>query len=362
MTAGYEWGNQGTGGAMRTSADPVQYVLDRSMIQTPGSVYNYGDGAPFLLGAIISKATGMSTLEFATEYLFDPLNITDIRWERNGEQYFTASGLHLLPRDMAKIGYLFLNNGRWGEEQIISPEWITESTQTHVSGPGFMAGDPFEVDGYGYLWWTFPDCGIYYASGMYEQRIYVCPELDLVVVFTSSNYGAEVTPRLLFQYILPACEEYTASRYSKYGVSFSYPIGMKLVEASSPYGGEVVSEESGFVQAYFKHPSQSVSMMWYPGSEEMGIEEEMNKLFSMIESDTTVIDRGSTDIKEFGGRTVLYLSANVTENGYTTSGLIGGWFNRDTQRIVLTYYIADPSFFTQREIKTTFINHLESFR
>lgn len=361
MTPGYQWTN-GDGGAMRASADPVQYVLDKPMIQTPGAMYNYGDGAPFLLGAILSKATGMSTLEFATEHLFDPLNITDVYWENNGDQYFAASGLHLRPRDMAKIGYLFLNDGKSGDEQIISQDWVRESTQTHLSGSGFMAGDEFYVDGYGYLWWTYPESGVYYASGLYEQRIYVCPELDLVIVFTSHNNGGEVTPRLLFQYILPACEEYTPIRYSKYGVSFSYPRGMKLVEAPSPLVGGEISEESGFVQAYFSHPYQSISMMWYPMRGEMELDAEMNRLFALIESEKTIIKRGLADSIYVDGNNVLYLSANVTENGHETSGMIGCWLSEDTERVILSYYITDPSVFTKKEIKSTFIDQLVSIR
>ena len=362
MTAGYEWGNDGTGTGMRTSADPVQYVLDKTMVQTPGTVYNYGDGAPFLLGAIIHEATGMTVLEFAKEYLFDPLNITDVYWEANGNQYFAASGLWMCPRDMAKIGQLFLNQGKWGEKQIISRDWVRESTKIQVSGQGFMAGDDFFVDGYGYLWWIYPESGVFYASGMYEQRIYVCPELEIVAVFTAHNNGAEVTPRLLFQYILPACEEYTPTIYDNYNVRFEYPRGMNLVEAPSPLGEDNVSEDSGFVQAYFTYPVQSFSVMWYSRSEDLRLEAEMNRLFSMIESETTVVQRGLADSLEVDGRTVIYLSANVTENGYTTSGMIGGLFEEDTERVVLTYYIVDPEFFSKQEIKNTFLNHITSMR
>ena len=362
MTAGYQWGNDGTGTGMRTSADPVQYVLDKPMVQTPGSVYNYGDGAPFLLGAILSEATGMSVLEFATEYLFVPLNITDVFWESNGEQYFAASGLHLRPRDMAKIGQLFLNDGKWGNEQIISQDWVRASTQIRVSGSGFIAGEQFFVEGYGYLWWIYPDSGVYYASGMYEQRIYVCPGLELVVVFTLHNNDAEVTPRLLFQYVLPACEEYSPTSYSKYGVSFSYPRGMKVVEAPSPFGGEVVSEKSGFIQAYFAYPYQSISVMWYHTNSELKLGSEMDRLFSMIKSETTIIERGSTKSIEVNGRTILCSSANVTENNHKTSGMICCWFFNNTEKVIITYYVADPNFFSQKEIENSFFNHIDSFQ
>jgi CubicO group peptidase (beta-lactamase class C family) len=362
MTGGYEWGNDGTGSGMRNSADPVQYVLDKPMVQDPGNVYNYGDGSPFLLGAIIYEVTGMTVLEFAEKYLFTPLNITDVSWESSGDQYFAASGLWMRPRDMAKIGQLFLNYGKWGEKQVISQDWITESTETHVSGQGFMAGANFDVDGYGYLWWTYPESGVYYASGMYEQRIYVCPELDLVAVFTSHNDGAEVTPRLLFHYILPACNDYTHNSFSKYGLSFSYPRGMKVIEAPSPFGGEVVSEESGFVQAYFSYGYESISVMWYPKSNDMDLDSEIEGLFSLFKSEKNLIERGSIELLENAGQDIHYMSANVTENGYTTSGMIGCWYSEGTDRVVFTYIIADPLSYTQEEIRNMFFDHISTFQ
>jgi hypothetical protein len=325
-------------------------------------VYDYGDGAPFLLGAIISEATGMSTLDFATEYLFDPLNITDVYWEHSGDNYFTASGLHLRPRDMAKIGYLYLNEGKWGEEQIISKSWIEESTQSHVSGSGYMAGEDFYVEGYGYLWWVLPESGVYYAAGMYEQRIYICPELDLVTVFTSYNDGVEVTPRLLFKYILPACKEYTPITYSKNDISFSYPRGMRLIEGPSPFVGEPISENSGFVQVSYNYPYESISVTWYPATEETALDAEIDRLFSIIESENTVIEKSPPDSKDVNERKIVYLSGNVTENGYKTSGMIGCWSDLKEDRIILTYYIADPIFITQEEIRTNFFNHIISIQ
>jgi CubicO group peptidase (beta-lactamase class C family) len=360
MTPGYQWDKSFHGSGMRASVNPVQYVLDSPMVHNPGAVYNYGDGAPFLLGAILSKATGLSTLEFATKYLFEPLNITEIYWENNGDEYFTASGLHLLPRDMAKIGCLFLNEGKWGNEQIISPEWIEESTQTHFSGPGFMAGEDYYIDGYGYLWWINPDSGVYYASGMFEQRIYICPELELVVVFTAHNVGNDVTPRLLFKYILPSCIEYTPNRYDKYGVSFSYPRGMNVGEAPSPFAEGDISEDSGFVQVSYSYPYESFSVMWYAKNEGTDQTTEIERLFSMIESDTNVIERGAVYSMEVNGRSILYMSANVTEDGYQTSGMIGCWFSYNDEKTILSYYIADPNDFTQKEIKNNFLDYINS--
>ena len=78
---------------------------------------------------------------------------------------------------MAKFGYLYLNNGTWNGEQIISTGWIIKSTQTYNLFE--------EYRGYGYQWWTFPQLNVYYTKGYHGQSIYVAPEKDLVVVFTA---------------------------------------------------------------------------------------------------------------------------------------------------------------------------------
>jgi hypothetical protein len=221
-----------------------------------------------------------------------------------------------------------------------------------------MAGDDFYVDGYGYLWWIIPESGVYYAAGMYEQRIYICPELDLIAVFTSHNDGVDVTPRLLFKYILPACEEYTPIKYSKHGISFSYPRGMRLFEGPSPFGGETVSEKSGFVQLSYDHPYESISVIWYPITLETALDAEINRLFKIIESETTIIEKGPFDFKEVNEHEIVYLSANVTENGYKTSGIIACWISDKSERVFMSYYIADPSFLAQEEIRNHFFDHI----
>jgi len=358
MTPGHQWA-KGDGSGMRYSVDPVQYVLDKPMVYPPGTMYNYGDGAPFLLSAALTEATGMTTLEFAQEYLFDPLNITNVYWEGKDGQYFAASGLHLTPRDMGKLGYLFLNNGKWGEKQVVPAKWVDVSTKSHISGPGFMAERDFYVEGYGYLWWVLPESGVYYAAGMHEQRIYVCPELDLVAVFTSNNNGNDVTPGLLHKYILPACEEYVEESYVKNGISFSYPTGMSLVEAPAP-GTETLSDASGFLQLRSGYPLETISVMWHPPEGNIDLEREIANLFSMVENEVTTIERVQYQDSEINGHNMVYMYANVTENGYTTSGAIGCWYCDESGRVIMYYYITDPEVFPQKEISEEFFKHLKT--
>jgi CubicO group peptidase (beta-lactamase class C family) len=98
--------------AMERSQDWQQFILDRPMAEAPGSVFNYNSGNAHLLSAIITKVTGRSALDYATEKLFGPLGIGDVYW-RHDPQGVSAggAGLYLQPRDMAKIGTLYLQDG-----------------------------------------------------------------------------------------------------------------------------------------------------------------------------------------------------------------------------------------------------------
>jgi len=183
---------------MRESEDWVQFVLDLPMDGEPGARFEYCNGASFLLSAIIQETTGMSALEFAEEHLFGPLGISDVDWSSNPQGISLGySELRMHPHDMAKIGYLYLNDGRWDGEQIVPSEWVKASTRKYVSAT--------LEDGYGYQWWV-DDSGMYLALGYGGQFIFVIPEKEMVVVFTSSLEDSDfyAPQTLLNEFIIPA--------------------------------------------------------------------------------------------------------------------------------------------------------------
>jgi CubicO group peptidase (beta-lactamase class C family) len=184
---------------MRKSEDWTQYALNLPMARKPGEHYQYCNGVSHLLSAIIHKSTGMQPLAFAQKYLFDPLGIKDVEWETSPEGIVSGwGGLSLLPKDMAKIGLLFLNKGRWEKQQIISTDWVEESIQPYIDGR-------WNGEDYGYQWWI-NQAGYYSAVGMFGQAIYVVPKKKLVAVFTSHIEGTEmyISGTLLREYIIPA--------------------------------------------------------------------------------------------------------------------------------------------------------------
>ena len=168
------------------SSDWVEYTIQLPLLYDPGTQFAYITAETHLLSAILTKATGMSTLEFAQKFLFKPLKISIAEWERDpGGYYIGGMRMHFVPRDMARFGYLFLQEGNLEGEQIVPADWVRESLEYHTSGKGGWG--ELQNIGYGYQWWLgeirSQEC--FMALGYAGQFIIVFPQLQLIVVTTS---------------------------------------------------------------------------------------------------------------------------------------------------------------------------------
>lgn len=186
MTSGLDCHNrQGeiTLSQMRASPDWIGFMLDLPMVAEPGSVFEYCSGGMHLLSGIISQATGASALDFARRALFAPLGIAAAAWPSDAQGISYGWGdLHLQPRDMAKIGYLWLQEGQWEGRQLVPKDWMRSAVQVHAA--------PSPGDGYGYGFWIHPDRSppIFEALGRGGQRISVVPSKNLVAVLTGGAF------------------------------------------------------------------------------------------------------------------------------------------------------------------------------
>jgi CubicO group peptidase (beta-lactamase class C family) len=187
--------DEGTLNDMQANSDWVQAALDRKMIREPGSEFCYDSPGMHLLSAILQKATGMTALDFARQNLFEPLGIRDVIWESDPQGYTRGWGdLHLIPKDAAKLGYLWLNKGVWEGMQIVSAAWVEDAVRPH-SHTG--------KDDYGYGWWVSKDS--YYAMGRGGQNIKVMPALNAILVTTGSGFEYdEISPYLIAAVVDPA--------------------------------------------------------------------------------------------------------------------------------------------------------------
>jgi CubicO group peptidase (beta-lactamase class C family) len=195
---------------MMASEDWFQHVLDLPMAETPGTRFNYCNGVSLLLSAIVQETTGMTAAEYAEARLFTPLGISEVRWPASPNGISIGwSELQMTPRDLARIGFLYLHQGRWQGEQVLSSEWVATSTRPHIVES--------RKAGYGYQWWIdspglLARLGLagftpmYKAWGWGGQLVYVVPEKNLVVVFCSWISGRKPvdTGKLLRSGIIPA--------------------------------------------------------------------------------------------------------------------------------------------------------------
>jgi CubicO group peptidase (beta-lactamase class C family) len=191
----------------RSQDDWVRFVLDRPMTGTPGSDWAYNSGSAIVTCGVIREITGMAPDAFARDFLFAPIGVTGETWFRSPYDQLPhcGGGLGLKLVDFARVGYLVLRHGRWGDQVVVPESWLAASTRPITRPtPGFFAGfNP----GYGYYWWIFPttrggaDAGVITASGAGGQWLFVIPTLDLVVAIVAQN-GAGLD--LLYDGVLPA--------------------------------------------------------------------------------------------------------------------------------------------------------------
>jgi CubicO group peptidase (beta-lactamase class C family) len=185
MSMGLDWGPGG--GPHGTGPEFFQGVLEREVVHEPGTHWAYHSANVNLLSGVIKKATGQHADVFAEEHLFDPLGITAYDWSfmaRDGYCLMDGS-LHLRPRDMAKLGLLLRDEGRWRGRRVVSADWIRQSATAQIATEG--------PEKYGYLWWLgeFPGREgtqpAVFANGHGSQFIAWLPERDLIFVVTGGN-------------------------------------------------------------------------------------------------------------------------------------------------------------------------------
>jgi hypothetical protein len=173
-------------------------MLDLPMAEPPGTRFEYCNGGSYLLAAILQETTGETALDYAQQHLFGPLGITQVEWPSSPQGVNIGWGeMQLRSRDMAKFGYLYLNGGFWDGSQVIPAHWVAASVEKHI--------DVEQGPNYGYQWWIYPSLDAYAARGLGGQFIFVLPDLDMVVVFTSGLGESGLNqPELILEFFITA--------------------------------------------------------------------------------------------------------------------------------------------------------------
>ena len=194
MTAGIKWDESShaytnpmnNAASMENSNNWIDYILSLPMEYKPGEKFVYNSGITILLSHILHEASGMHANEYAEKYLFNKLGIQDYFWKKTPNNLTDAEGgLYLSTRDFAKIGMLYLNDGRWNGSPVITNEWVelTMSPDTDIEESSRK---------YGYQWWLVPyennqEKWMYSGSGYGGQYLLIVPEYQLVMVFNGWN-------------------------------------------------------------------------------------------------------------------------------------------------------------------------------
>ncbi len=182
----------------------LHYLWDLPLTHTPGTTPQYCSGGVITLVNILSKTCGQHYTEFAKTSLLDPLSITHYKWGYRENSPSDPDQIYMRPRDMAKFGMLYLNDGVWNNQQIVSKVWVDASFEPKVT----LGNTP-----YGFLWWLHSGTlnggkvAVYTASGNGGQFIYIVPSLNMVVAMTGGNLDSGYTAQgysILYNYIFPA--------------------------------------------------------------------------------------------------------------------------------------------------------------
>ncbi len=183
--------------------DPVEFALNLPLNFEPGSQFEYINGGPHVLSGIIHEVVDSTVEDYAIEKLFNPIGVKDFLWRKDQQNVTQGSyALNLKPRDCARFGYLYLNNGTWDNHQVIPSDWIRKSTEEYWNLTSEVS--------YGYLWWIYPYNNCFATRGYEEQNIFVLPEYDIVFVTTGKSPSSSVDPRYLIDdYIIPAVMQST---------------------------------------------------------------------------------------------------------------------------------------------------------
>jgi len=177
MRSGIEWNNEIWNPQMTQSSNWVKFYLDRQMALPPGQVFQYASGCPNTVAAILHHIVGEPVDKYAEKVLFGPLGIKATRWDYEpnvSRPTFGPCEIFMQPRDMARMGELYLNEGFLDGNQIVPAKWVEYSKIDHGNN-------------YGNYWWHHREEGYFSiaALGYGGQYIFVTPEIDLVVVITS---------------------------------------------------------------------------------------------------------------------------------------------------------------------------------
>lgn len=190
--------------------NPIEIYFNTELAYQPGEHFMYSNFDSLILSAIVTKMTGITLNQFLNENLYQKIGLKDIEWPEFAGYSLGCTGLLLSVQDMARVGLLLLNEGRWEDQQIVSNNYLQQATKVQIQTSSELI--KLNKHGYGYQFWI-NDFGDYKAAGLYNQLIIINHAYDLV--FACIAYEERPLTELFKDYILPGFEEgYKETRHS----------------------------------------------------------------------------------------------------------------------------------------------------
>lgn len=192
---------------LRDTDDAVAKFLSADFPNKPGSVFSYNSVASHMLAEVILHLTGKSLPEYLKPRLLAPLGITDIRWDKTPQGLEMGGwGIHIKTEDFAKMGLLFLQNGRWQGRQIVPEEWIREASAKQIENSSDTTLPDWGA-GYCYQMWRNSTPNSYRMDGAYGQLSFVYPDYNAVITITESKSNVEDIFALVRKHLIPAFKD-----------------------------------------------------------------------------------------------------------------------------------------------------------
>ncbi|MFK7983931.1 MAG: serine hydrolase [Saprospiraceae bacterium] len=184
--------------------DWAKFFVETDIPLAPGTHFKYNSAATYMLSAILQKITGEKVVDYLTPRLFDPLKIKKPRWDVCPKGINTGGwGLSITTEDIAKLGQLYLQKGKWNGQQLISKNWVEMATSKQVSNGSDPENDWNQ--GYGFQFWQCRH-NAYRGDGAMGQYCIVLPELDAVIAITSGVFDMGKVMNLVWEELLPAMQ------------------------------------------------------------------------------------------------------------------------------------------------------------
>ncbi len=184
--------------------DWVKLILSEPIVHKPGTRFVYNSGATYLLSAILDTVTGEHLLQYLEPRLFSPLGIKDAMTEKSPDGTHVGGwGMSLKTEDIARFGQLYLQKGKWGDQQLVPESWVKDATSFQISNA--HAGQLDWAQGYGYQFWRSQN-NAYRGDGAFGQYCLVMPDQDAVIAITSGIQNMQRVLDLIWEVLLPGMQ------------------------------------------------------------------------------------------------------------------------------------------------------------